>query len=189
MKYCENCNSIVTSERCPACGNKKIREITADDFCFLVECAQMLGDMLNDALLEDGIKCALIPCGNGIRSKFGLKLDKYKVYVPYAHYEKATEILNALCNESTSDNVKKLLLANKNKWHISNAHTEKSIRQRLKIPDDSDLLEYIKDGVEKAQEVKDRGFIYSFNPPANGLTVKIGNVTLWFSDESFEIKI
>ena len=105
MKYCEKCNSIVTLEYCPACGNKKIREVASDDFCFLVECGQMYGDMLNYALQEEEIQCALIPCGNGVRSKFVLKLDKYKVYVPYKHYERATEIFNTLFNESESDTI------------------------------------------------------------------------------------
>ena len=187
MKYCEKCNSVVTSEYCPTCGNKKIREVAPDDFCFLVECEQMYGEMLKDALQEEGIECALIPWGNGVRSRFALNLEKYKVYVPYMHYEKAREILEALNNASASDNIKELLLANKDKWHIASERTEKNIRQRLKIGDGVDILEYIKEGVEKSQDVKDRGFIYSFVPPANGLTVKIGDVTLWFSDENFEI--
>ena len=186
MKYCEKCNAIVALEYCPACGNKKIREVAADDFCFLAECVQMHGEMLNDALQEEGIKCALIPCGNGVRSKFGLKLDKYKVYVPYAHYDRAREILNTFCYQSESDRVKELLLANYDKWNMA-GYTEKNIRQRLKIANDVDILEYIRASVEKSQDAKDRGFMNSFVPPANGLTVKIGDVTLWFSDESFEI--
>ena len=188
MKYCEKCNCIVTAEYCPTCGNKKIRDVNSDDFCFLAECGQMQGEMLEDALQEEEIKCALIPWGNGVRSKFGLRLEKYKVYVPYEHYERAREILNAFYSETASDNVKELLLANKDKWNMSE-HTEKVIRHRLKIDDDVDIFEYIKDGVEKSQDVKDRGFIYSFVPPAHGLTVKIGDVTLWFSDESFEITL
>ena len=187
MKYCEKCNSLVTLEYCPTCG-KKIREVTPDDFCFLAECEQMPGEMLRDALLEEEIKCALIPCGNGVRSKFGLKLDKYRVYVPYKYYERAREILNAFYDESASDSIKELLLANKDKWHMTE-HTERNIRQRLKIADDVDIFEYIKEGVANSQDVKDRGFMHSFVPPAHGLTVKIGDVTLWFSDESFEIII
>ena len=189
MKYCEKCNAIVTLEYCPACGNKKIREVTADDFCFLVECGQMYGDMLKDALQEEEIQCALIPCGKGVRSRFGLSLENYKVYVPYMHYERARELYNTLYHESESDNIKDLLLSNKDKWYIASEQTERYIRQRLKIDDDVDIFEYIREGVEKSQDVKNRGFMHSFILGANALTVKIGEVTLWFSDETFEIKL
>ena len=187
MQYCEKCNSIVISEYCPVCGNKKIREVTSDDFCFLVECGQMHGDMLKDVLLEEEIECALIPWGNGVRSKFALSLENYKVYVPYKHLDRAREILDYLYNPS--DNLKELLLSNRDKWFIASEQIEKKIRQRLKIDDDVDVFEYIKEGVEKSLDVRNRGIMYSFLSEANWLTVKIGDVTLWFSDESFEIRL
>ena len=186
MKYCEKCNSIVTLKYCPACGNKTIREVTSDDFCFLIECGQMHGEMLKDALQEEKIRCALVPWGDGVRSKLGLKLENYKVYVPYEHYERAREIL-AFNNKTESDNIKELLLANKDKWNIANERAEKKLRKKLKIDDNVDIFEYIREGVKKSQDVKDRGFMGSFVPPAHGLTVKIGDVTLWFSAETFEI--
>lgn len=186
MKYCEKCNTIVTLEYCPACGNKKIREVSSDDFCFLVECGQAHGEILKDALQEEKIKCSLLPWGDGVRSKLGLKLENYRVYVPYEHYERAREIL-AFYNDAESDNIKELLLANKDKWNIANERTEKKICKRLKIDNNVDIFEYIRAGVEKSQDIKDRGFMYSFVPPAHGLTVRIGDVTLWFSAETFEI--
>ena len=189
MKYCEKCNSIVSLEYCPMCGNKKIRDVISDDFCFLVECAQMHGEMLNDALQAEEIQCVLIPCGNGVRSKFGLKLEKYKAYVPYKHYERAREIFNDLFIESESDNIKELLLANKDKWNIASEHAEKNIRQRLKIDNDVNIFEFIRAGVENSQDLKYKGVMYSFASGENWLTVKIGDVILWFSDESFEIRL
>ena len=186
MKYCEKCNTVVTLKYCPACGNKKIREVTSDDFCFLIECGQTYGEMLKDALQEEKIQCVLVPWGDGVRSKLGLKLENYKVYVPYEHYERAREIL-AFNNKTESDNIKELLLANKDKWNIANERAEKKLRKKLKIDDNVDIFEYISEGVKKSQDVKDRGFMGSFVPPAHGLTVKIGDVTLWFSAETFEI--
>lgn len=189
MKYCERCNSIVTLEYCPTCGNKKIRDVASYDCCFLVECSQMYGEMLNDALQEEKIQCVLIPCGNGVRSKFGLKLEKYKAYVPYKHYERAIEIFNTLFIESESDNIKELLLANRNRWNIASEYEEKNIRQRLKIDNDVNIFEFIRAGVENSKDVKNKGVMYSFGSGANWLTVKIGDVILWFSDESFEIRL
>lgn len=188
MKYCEKCNSIVTLDYCPTCGNKKIREISPDDFCFLVECGQVYGDILKDTFLEEGIECALIPWGDGVRSKFAMKLENYKVYVPFKYYDRARAILDENSDVVTT-NIKELLLTNRDKWHVADERTEKNIRKRLKIADGVDIFEFIREGVEQSQDVKNRGVMYSFTSGANWLTVKIGSVTLWFSDDSFEIRL
>ena len=189
MKYCEKCNSLSDLEYCTACGNKKIRDVTSDDFCILTECEEMQGEMLREALQEKGIKCALIPFGNGVRSRFALSLGKYKVYVPYMYYESSVELLNSFFSEPTTDALKGQLLANIDKWHIVSARTEKKIRKKLKLTDEADIFKYIKDGVEKSQHIEDKGTMYFFKPCAHGLAVKIQEVTLWFSDVSFEILI
>ena len=164
--------------------------MSPDDFCILTEIEQMYGEMLRDVLQEEEIDCVLMPCGNGVRSQFGLSLGRYKVYVPYKHYESSVEILNSLFNAPTTDDLKELLLSNIDKWHILSARTEKKIRKKLKISDDADIIESIRDGVAKSQSIEDRGplsFSNAFN--SHGLAVEIDKVTLWFSDESFEIVI
>ncbi|MCH5164580.1 MAG: hypothetical protein J1F36_06145 [Clostridiales bacterium] len=190
MNYCEKCKSLTDKEYCSVCGNKKIREVESDDFCFLKECEEMPGEMLRDVLQDEGIDCVLIPCGNGVRSQFALSLGKYNVYVPYKHYESSVELLNSFFNEPTTDDLKELLLANEDKWHIESARTEKKIRKKLNLSDDADIFKCIKSEVEKSQSIEDRGII-SFTDcfDSHGLAVKIGKVTLWFSDESFEILI
>lgn len=187
MKYCEKCKSLTGDEYCPVCGYTKIRDVNSDDFCVLTECEEMHGEMLRDVLQDEEIDCVLIPCGNGVRSQFGLSLGRYKVYVPYKHYENAVEILKSFFNEPKTDDLKELLLANRDKWHIVSARTEKKIRKKLKLSDDADIMECIKNVVEKSQCIEDRGDMYSF--AAHGLAVEIGKVTLWFSEESFEILI
>ena len=189
MNYCEKCNSLSNLKYCTACGNKKIREVNPDDFCVLAECEEMYGNMFKDALHEKGIKCVLMPFGDGVRSKFALSLGKYKVYVPYKFYDSSVEILNSIFNKPTTDDLKEQLLANIDKWHIVSVRTEKKIRKKLKLGDDADIFKCIKDGVMKSQCIEDKGIMYSFTPCAHGLAVKIGEVVLWFSDKSFEIII
>ena len=190
MNYCEKCKSLTEEEYCSACGNKKIREVNSDDFCVLTECEQMYGEMLRDALQDEEIDCVLMPCGNGVRSQFGLPLGKYKVYVPYKHYESSLEILNSFFNAPTTDDLKELLLANIDKWHLVSARTEKKIRKKLKLSEDVDIIECIKDKVKESQCIEDRGIISFTNTfSSHGFAVETDKVTLWFSEETFEILI
>ena len=190
MNYCEKCKSLTEEEYCSVCGNKKIREVSTDDYCVLTECEQMYGEMLRDALQEEEIDCVLIPCGNGVRSQFGLPLGKYKVYVPYKNYENSLEIFKSFFNEPTTDDLKELLLANIDKWNIVSARTEKKIRKKLKLSDNADIIECIKDVIEKSQCIEDRGIMSFTNTfGSHCLAVEIDKVTLMFSDESFEILI
>ena len=189
MKYCEKCNLLTDLEYCPKCENDKVREANPDDFCFLTECGQTYGEMLKEAFQEEGISCILMPCGNGVRTQFGLRLDKYKVYVPYQHYEKSEELLNFFFSGPTTDDWKEQILANIDKWHIIKPRTVKKIRKKLNISENADIYKCIRDGVEKSQCIEDKGIMYSFKPCGHGLAVRIGDVTLWFSSDSYEILI
>lgn len=101
MKYCEKCNLLLTEQRCSICGNKKIRDVENGDFCFLIECEQTFGQMLKEIFEKDGIKCALVPWGDGVRTVFALQLDKYRVYVPYEHYDKSKETVDFFLSDKT----------------------------------------------------------------------------------------
>lgn len=157
MKYCEKCNSLSDFEYCSVCGNKNIREVASEDYCFLTKCEQLFGDILNDALQQEGVICALVPCGDGVRSQFALLLDKYKIYVPFQYYKKSVEVLNFLSYSPTTDELKEDLLANIDKWHIDSSFTVRKIPKKLKLSKDDDVFKCIKVAVEKSQciEIKD----------------------------------
>ena len=189
MNYCEKCNSLSNFEYCSVCGNKKVREANSDDFCFLTECEQMYGEMLKDILQEEGISCALMPWGNGVRTQLGLRLDRYKVYVPYRDYERSVELLRSFSNGPSTEDLKEQILDNIDKWHIVKPRTAKKICKKLNINEDADIFIYIKECVEKSQCIEDKGMLSSFPRSEHGLAVKIDDVTLWFSSESYEICI
>ena len=189
MKYCEICNLLSDSESCPVCGNEKLREVAPDDFCFLTECWQASGDALRDALQNKGVECALLPWGNGARSAFGLRLEKYRVYVPYKDYEIAAELFDLISGGTASNELRKELLQNVDKWHVVGDATLKKIRKKLKISENADVFEGIKEFVIKAESIEDRGMILCGTRQVRGVTAEKGKIVLWFSFEDFEIFI
>ena len=189
MNYCEKCKSLSDGETCSVCGNKKLREAAPDDFCVLTECDQTYGEMIKDAVQGAGIPCVLMPFGNGVRSMFGLRLEKYQVLVPYDRYESAVELLNDFVNDPVTNELKERLLANFDKWHIGSARTAKKLRKKLALGEEADLLACLKEGVENAAYIEDKGPMYSLGANAHGLSVKMGEATVWFSSESYEIFI
>ena len=99
MNFCEKCNLLNKGTTCNLCGRGNLREVKEDDFCFFVECSESLGKSLKNSFDNEGIPCALIPTGNGVRSLFGLKLENYRVYVPYGYYDKCVEIYSVLTGQ------------------------------------------------------------------------------------------
>ncbi|MBQ9481059.1 MAG: hypothetical protein IJU84_02725 [Clostridia bacterium] len=93
MYYCENCNKVSEYDFCRDCGDGDLREVRGEDFCFLVECGTTFGEMLKSVFDKENIPCALLPRGTGVRTALALKLENYRVYVPYAFLERAKEIL------------------------------------------------------------------------------------------------
>ena len=100
MKYCENCRVLCEEIKCSVCRSKKLREVNGNDFCLLLECPKNKGEMLKSFLEEEEIPCVLMPSGSGYRTVFGLALENYKVFVPYAFYEKAEEIAEGIFDPS-----------------------------------------------------------------------------------------
>lgn len=187
MYYCEKCHSLSEIENCFYCSNTKLRSVRADDFCFLIECEELFGKMLEESLQTQGIRCASVPVGNGVRSQLGLSLGGYKMYVPYQSYPKACDMLALFSNEGASmDRLKETILQNMDKWTFENRSTEKKIRKKYKLGKEDDVMKFVKEKVEHAQSIEDVGLM-SYGE--HGLLVKSENVTLWFSDESYKIGI
>ena len=99
MNFCEKCNLLNKSETCSLCGQTSLRKVEKDDFCFFAECSESLGKSLKNTFDNEGIPCALIPTGNGVRSLFGLRLENYKIYVPFEYYDKCIEIYSVLTGQ------------------------------------------------------------------------------------------
>lgn len=189
MNYCEKCKMLCETDSCPTCNNKKLREVMPNDYCFVMECDRGFGDSLAEALQKEGAQCALIPCGTGVSTFFGLPLEHYEVYVPYKDYELANEWVTFFSSAPTTEELRMQLLENFDKWHILSSFTARKIRKKLKIGKDEDLFAAIKNCVENATSIEDKGFMYSFQVEGHGLAVETLDNILWFSAENYEIII
>lgn len=187
MFYCEKCRMVSEIDFCACCSETQLREVRDDDFCFLIECEEVFGKMLEEALQNEGIQCAMRPVGNGVRSNFGLSLGKYQMFVPYPFYSKACDMLEFFREDSSStDSLKQILLDHIEKWSFETRSVEKKIRKKCKLEKDADVMATVKELVEQAQSVEDMGLM-SYGE--HGLLVKCDAFKLWFSSESYKISL
>ena len=97
MMYCEACSRLVEEDRCPACGNRNLREPKEKDPCFLTE-----QDFISSGILEDVLKQNGIPflrknvLGAGISIKVGPMLDRGRFYVACNQLPEARELTEEL---------------------------------------------------------------------------------------------
>ncbi|MBR1586125.1 MAG: hypothetical protein IJ662_11335 [Clostridia bacterium] len=99
LKYCEPCGYLYEQDRCPLCGSRKGRPPQGEDPCFVVEKGQMECDMLVDILKQNGIPSLVKGrSGAGLAMYTGLLMENYRLYVPYALYQEAKELTDAILN-------------------------------------------------------------------------------------------
>ena len=188
MKYCENCRAITEEEICAVCGGKDLREVKADDYCFLMTCSENFGKMIYLSLKDSDIKCAMVPFGNGARNALGLNLENFRIYVPYEHYEEAKDIVAILSTDPT-EKIREKLLENQEAWHVSNPRMLKKLCKRLKLKDDSKLMETVKGMVEAMPRITDGGLISSCPEGGHYIFIKTDEGKFWFNSVTFEIFI
>ena len=95
--YCENCCILFAENRCPVCGNKKVRIPEPDDYCFLTEKEMIWAGMLEDVLKQNGIPYFTKQMlGAGLALKIGPMSERCRFYVPYSHFQEADELVEAL---------------------------------------------------------------------------------------------
>jgi len=102
--YCPNCNVLVNSSRCPACGSRKLRQPQADDYCCLAEKEVIWADALGDILKKNGIPFVTKNMlGAGLAAKIGPALERVRFYVPYSHYENAQALEQEFFSAGNTD--------------------------------------------------------------------------------------
>lgn len=186
MYFCEKCQQVFEKNRCTNCGKDGLREVRDSDFCYLTTVEESFGKSLIECLKNEEIECAVIPVGNGVRSKFALSLGNYQIYVPYNRFDDAIKIMEFFTENTSTEKLKQKILSNKDKWHFESKRAEKKIRKKLKIDSEIDILDYLEEKVEQAQTINDVGIM---SDAEHGLVVKSGGIILWFSSETFTINI
>ena len=188
MKYCENCRAITEEEICEVCGRTELREVREDDYCLLTECSEKFGKMLYFSLQDCDIKCAMVPFGNGARNALGLNLESFRMYVPYERYEEAKDVIAVLSVDPT-ENIRAKLLENQEEWHVNNPRMLKKLCRRLKLKDDTKLMETVKSMVEAMPRITDGGLISGCPEGGHYIFIKTDEGKFWFNSVTFEIFI
>lgn len=187
MLYCENCKHLCVDDACPDCGSKLLREAVAQDYCFLTEGEEGFIRMLEGSLNEQGIACILIPFGNGARSAFGLSLGKYRIYVPFGHYDRASASLRFFI-DAPSEELRKDLIDHKHLWHFD-PKIQKKICRKWKLKEKDDILRRVSEAVHAAPTLALGGRIYSCPQEGRYIFVKADGVKFWFNSATYEILI
>lgn len=154
MNYCENCNVAFESERCPACGTKKIRQAYDNDFCFLLEDSTLRCDVLTGVLETNDIPYSAMPYGSGVESYVGKSLSNCRIYVPYDCLVKAQDILRDIDTKNTEEWREKLL-DNVSSFNIP-SKMEKKIRKKLKLPVETKFIDFCVGIVRSANKIIDK---------------------------------
>ncbi len=97
LLYCEKCNFATEESRCPQCGNKKLREVKDDDYCFFVNLNEFSYNMLESALQEQNIEVVGVPCySREATYATAGRANARQVYIRYKDIDKAIEIYETI---------------------------------------------------------------------------------------------
>lgn len=99
--YCADCRLMTQEESCPLCGSKKLREVKADDPCFLVSKEVVWAGMLEEVLKGKGIAySAESDLGYALSLKIGGHHEEFHFYVNYADLDRARALVDELFSAS-----------------------------------------------------------------------------------------
>ena len=100
MLYCEKCQIAFDIICCPVCGGEKARQPRSSDPCFLVEKEILWGELLEEALKNNGIPVLVKKrMGIGMALKVGPLLERVQIYVPFSRLEDSKDIVHDLFSE------------------------------------------------------------------------------------------
>ena len=185
--YCEQCKRLCESEKECNCGNKNLRVVTDQDYCFLLIADELRSKMLYDCFIDNGIDCILSPTGDGYRSALGLSLGKYIIYVLYSQYEQAENVVEFFDQDPTND-LRDDLINHRESWHI-NKRMHKKLCKKLKLKSPDDIFDKVEELVNKSDSISDNGVISSCVEGGHYILVKADEFKFWFNSATYEIFI
>lgn len=95
--YCPQCRRLFEGEKCPQCGKHTGREPEKEDWCLLYSGGQIWADMAADVLKQNEIPSMVQSSrGAAIAVLTGILSQPFDLYVPFADYAQADEIVQSL---------------------------------------------------------------------------------------------
>ncbi|MBR7177090.1 MAG: hypothetical protein IKD26_02630 [Clostridia bacterium] len=189
MYYCEDCNIKNPTNRCNRCGAKNLREIRDDDYCFFGEMEATAAENLKNKLQSEGIGCALIPSGTGIRSLFALKLENCLVFIEYRAHDYVADLFAQEALRKT-ELLKEEVVPNLDKLYAL-PNDEKKIRKRIKLHKTENLIELCKNVILSATKGADLGPIVGDEVERESFSLDDQNNFryYYFANEQYEVWI
>ena len=185
LYYCENCHVLSEQDCCKFCRKEELRNPKSNDYCFLVEVDSTFGEILKGVLEEENIPYTDIPSGNGVRSRFALKLENLKIFIVYEFFEKAKEILDGIFinfEENKSAELKK----NIDKLFVS-PRSGKEIKKALKLTENDSITSYCSDKIINADRIINKGRISGCAKGGEYLYVYKENELIMINSMTYEI--
>lgn len=97
MRFCEKCNYVTGGKICPCCGNKKLRDVTDEDFCFFTKMDAYNYEMFEYTLNDNGIDTVGVPFYmTGVSYAVVGRAEGRKVYIRYKDLEKAKNVFQTI---------------------------------------------------------------------------------------------
>lgn len=95
--YCEKCKLSFEGSICPSCGNKKVRQVNKNDFCFLVKKDHLWAGLVADILSQHQIPFVVQnELGAGLTAQIGSLFERSSFFVPYGHLQGATALIDEI---------------------------------------------------------------------------------------------
>ena len=61
MNYCSNCNELINAKKCAKCGNKNLREVQPEDYCYFATLTNMQVNLFVPRLEEKNVTVVTMP--------------------------------------------------------------------------------------------------------------------------------
>lgn len=97
MNYCERCRILTDADRCPECGNLRLRAPRESDLCMVCEkpavWSEAVADVLREAAVPEMHRGVL---GAGLAMTLGQAAERDRFYVRFADLERAKQAVEDL---------------------------------------------------------------------------------------------
>ncbi len=110
MNFCDKCNLLADSEQCKACGNKRLRAVDGNDFCYFTKLNSFDCEMFECALKNKEIEVVCVPFYiGGVTYATAGRAEGRKLYLRYKDFYMAEEIYKTIFSPDANLDYKRLI--------------------------------------------------------------------------------
>lgn len=185
MNFCEKCRRVSEQTSCGNCGNRKLRQVREDDFCFLIEGRASYCRSLADSLKQRGIPCVELPCGSGVGTRSAMPLPNRQMFVQFRFLDRAKELIHDL-EAAETEVLRADLLENADMLFLSQK-LQKKLTKKLRAAEACDLSAYCAEIVKTAHRITDEGLITSDMAGGHYLFCVSDHAAILINSKTYEV--